>query len=375
VHRGDVITLAEFGGSSATLDVAVEVSPRANRAIRDGAQVHVHHGSANIRAKVALSARKELAPGERTLAQLKLEASVFAFAGDRFIFRDSSGQNTAAGGVVLDADPVRKSLRSEARLRFLRERAEAPGDATSFVVSQVGRDRAVRQPQLLVKSNFSAQVISSTVSSLTAEKNLVLAGEFAVDAAWWKSLYRRGADSIDANHRAHPEQSGLSLSDLRTSLDGGLPFPELFEFLVNDLCGTEFVKVGNTIRRVTHRRALPPPLLAAAAKLRSALAAKPFDPPSLNHLAPDSVSQTALRFLIDTGEAVEISPEVVLATENWKRMTELIRQYIRNKGPSTVSQLRQELGCSRRVIVPALERLDRDGVTMRNGDARTLRAK
>jgi len=58
-----------------------------------------------------------------------------------------------------------------------------------------------------------------------------------------------------------------------------------------------------------------------------------------------------------------------------KRMTELIRQYIRNNGPATVSDLRQEVGCSRRIIVPLLERLDRDGVTTRNGDVRTLRAK
>jgi len=187
-------------------------------------------------------------------------------------------------------------------------------------------------------------------------------------------LRRRAADAIDANHRAHPEQAGLSLSDLRTNLETGLPFSDLFEFLVVDLCGNEFVKVGNTIRRMTHRRALPPPLLAAAAKLRTTLAAKPFDPPPLKQLAPDSASQKALRFLIDTGEAVEINAEVVMAAESVQRMTELIRQYIRNNGPATVSKLRQEVGCSRRIIVPSLERLDRDGITLRNGDARTLRS-
>jgi len=79
--------------------------------------------------------------------------------------------------------------------------------------------------------------------------------------------------------------------------------------------------------------------------------------------------------LIKTGEIVEISAEVVLAAESLKRMTELIRQYIQDNGPATVSQLRQELACSRRVIVPLLERLDRDGVTLRNGDTRKLRAQ
>ena len=203
----------------------------------------------------------------------------------------------------------------------------------------------------------------------------MLVADFAVDAGSWKMSRQRAADAIDANHRAHPEQSGLSLSDLRTNLEAGLPFSELFEFLVSDLCRSEFVKVGNTIRRVTHQRALPPPLMAAAAKLRTTLAAKPFDPPSRKQLEPDSASHQALRFLIETGEAVEINAEVVLASDSLKRMTNLISQFIRNKGAATVSQLRQELGCSRRVIVPLLEQLDRDGVTLRNGDIRKLRAK
>jgi selenocysteine-specific elongation factor len=198
---------------------------------------------------------------------------------------------------------------------------------------------------------------------------------FAVDAARWQHLRRCAADAIDARHRAHPEQTGLSLPDLRTDLEADLPFFDLFESLVGDLCRSEFVKTGNTIRRVTHRRMLHPPLQTAVATLRTTLSAKPFDPPSRKQLAPDSVSQQAMRFLIETGEAVEINEEVVLASDSLKNMINLISQYIRKNGAATVSQLRQELGCSRRVIVPLLEHLDRDGLTLRNGDTRGLRAK
>ena len=164
-----MVTLAEFGGPSEILDVALEVSPRANRPLRDGAQVRVHHGSANVRAKVVFFSRKELTSGEQALAQLRLEASVFVFAGDRFVLRDSAGQNTLAGGVVLDPDPSRKLFRSEARLSFLRQRAESPCEALSFVASQIARDRAVRRSQLLLKSKFSAADISNAVSRLAAE--------------------------------------------------------------------------------------------------------------------------------------------------------------------------------------------------------------
>jgi selenocysteine-specific elongation factor len=50
-----------------------------------------------------------------------------------------------------------------------------------------------------------------------------------------------------------------------------------------------------------------------------------------------------------------------------------VAEFISKNGPATVSQLRQALRSSRRVMVPLLERLDRDGVTTRTGDKRRLR--
>jgi selenocysteine-specific elongation factor len=148
---------------------------------------------------------------------------------------------------------------------------------------------------------------------------------------------------------------------------------DLFDFLIKDLCGAEFVIVGTVIRRANHRPALPTGLKKIATKLREALACKPFDPPSRKELSPDDASQQALRFLLDTGEVVEINAEVVMVSEIEKQATELISRFIRDHGPATVSDLRQAIGSSRRVIIPFLERLDRAGVTERAGDRRTLR--
>jgi selenocysteine-specific elongation factor len=376
IRRGDVVTLAELGGPSEILDVILEISPRANHSFKDGANIRVHHSCANVRGKIAFFEHKKLAAGERALAQLRLEASIFVFAGDHFVLRDSSGQNTLAGGIVLDADadPNRKSFRDDAHLSFLRQRAESPSEALPFTASQLASERAVRPSQLLLKSKFSAEDISNAVSRLAAEGKAVLASEFAVDTATWRRLRRRAADAIEAHHRAHPEQPGLSLSDLRLNLEADLSFPEILEFLVRDLCGNEFIQVGNAIRSVKHQPSLPPRLQAAVTQLRTTLESKQFDPPSRNQLAPDSVSQQAVRFLIEKGELVEINSELVLTAEGLKRMTASIRQCIQDNGPATVSQLRQVLGCSRRVIVPLLERLDREGVTMRDGDFRKLRS-
>jgi len=63
---------------------------------------------------------------------------------------------------------------------------------------------------------------------------------------------------------------------------------------------------------------------------------------------------------------------VLLLRESFERMNSQVTEFISKNGPATVSQLRQALGSSRRVMVPLLERLDRDGVTRRAGDKRML---
>jgi selenocysteine-specific elongation factor len=61
-----------------------------------------------------------------------------------------------------------------------------------------------------------------------------------------------------------------------------------------------------------------------------------------------------------------------LLRESFERMKSQVAEFISKNGAATVSELRQTLGSSRRVMVPFLERLDRDGITRRAGDKRML---
>ncbi len=142
--------------------------------------------------------------------------------------------------------------------------------------------------------------------------------------------------------------------------------------LVRDLCDHGVARVGDIVRRATHRPTLPPSLRAPGEAIRSALKDKPFDPPSRRELAVDALSQQALRYFLATGEAVEINPAIVLSRDGFEKMRAAVIDFIRRAGPATAGELRQALKSSRRIMVPFLERLDRDGVTRRQGDKRFL---
>jgi selenocysteine-specific elongation factor len=107
--------------------------------------------------------------------------------------------------------------------------------------------------------------------------------------------------------------------------------------------------------------------------LRRRLAERAFDPPSRKELAPDSVSEQALRFLILSGEVIELTAgEQVIAAAAAARAAEAARAHILANGPASVAAIKTALGSSRRVMVPLLEWMDRTGVTRREGDLRVL---
>jgi selenocysteine-specific elongation factor len=108
----------------------------------------------------------------------------------------------------------------------------------------------------------------------------------------------------------------------------------------------------------------------AGQRLRRLLTEKPLEPPARKELAMDRQSETALRFLVEAGEAVELGPELVLSRPAFDRAVNSIVRHLEQVGEATVSELRPVVGTTRRILIPLLEHLDARRVTVRHGDKR-----
>ena len=379
IQRGDLITTEDLGSPTAIFDVLVERSPRlkrnspAARPIKNGSTVQVHFGTSRTAANLTLFDGPAVGAGQSAIAQLRLDSPILAFVGDRFVLRDSSEQNTIAGGTVLDPDANRANFRSAAQIQLLKERATAPDDANLCVRSQLRRDGFAESKTLLVRSNFAADEIGGALSRLRNHGEIVLAGDIAAHASYWHDLIKRAAGFIDRVHENNPERRGVDVSELRTELK--IQSQKLFTAVISELTRNGFARSDNQIARVSHRPSLPPELVAAAENIRAALSAIRFDPPDRKTFSQDRHFQQALRFLIDQREIVEISSEIVFLRDAAEEMQSTIAEFLSKQSSATASQIRQKIGTTRHVIIPFLEYLDRMGVTRRIGDQRVLAKK
>jgi selenocysteine-specific elongation factor len=321
-----------------------------------------------VAARITLLEKKELEPGQKAIAILRLASPIVAFVGDRFVIRDASEQNTIAGGMVLDPDGA--SVRDARDLKLFSMRATAPDDIDLCVRSEIARRGFVPRKTLLARSHFSVCEISEALMRLQGNNKIVLSEEIAADGESWQTVRNQAIALIDSAHKQSPEHLGLDLSELRSVLRDQ---PEnVFEILIAELCKNDFVRKGSAIARTSHQLVLPSRLHPAERKIRATLSQTPFDPPPRREIELDRDSQDVLRFLIASGKVIEVGSDAVLLQENFERMKARIAEFISSNGPATVSELRRVMESSRRIMVPLLEKLDRERFTRRVGDKRML---
>ena len=371
IRRGDTITIADLGTPSRRVHVEVHVSERATKiqTIKHAQRVRFHHFSTTISGKILFFENTNLEKGNKQIAEIRLDRPVFTFAGDRFVLRDWSKQFTIGGGIILDSSPPKRSYRTERQRNFLLMRASNPNEFTTHLNSLLTRDHFIKSDTPLSQSSFSKSVIEDAIENNDA----VVSGNFIIDKNWWSEINEIAGNRIKTIHEKHPELPGIDISQLRTFMKKRVVDSKLFEFLIDQLCKSGFTKKDTILSIDSHKASLPNHLTSSGKKIRILLDENPLEPPNPKEIINSENDEAALKFLLQTNEAIQLNEKVILLSKNYKEAVDKIRSYITQNGPATAADLRKALSSTRRVIIPLLEHLDKEGITFRSGDTRVLK--
>ena len=286
--------------------------------------------------------------GSPILAILEVDQPVMVEAGDRFIIRDSGRQMVVGGGVVLDPDPPRR-------------RRDAVPLGRELVTALGGGPDAVASVMLNHRRRGSLADLAAR-SGGGAPLGAVTAGDAAASGDEAERLARAAEAQVAKFHEANRLEKGMGLGQLALALDVE---PELARAIVGSL--TDLVVSGAVVaaKGTVEDEIDADPRWAQA---KSVLETSGMTPPAIRELGLDS---ELLRVLVRSGRLVRVSDDLVYLPEEAARMVEVLRSL---EGPFSVSEFRQKAGISRKHAVPFLEYTDRESLTIRSGDLRTVRS-
>lgn len=333
VHRGDALVTPRRWLTTDVIDA------RLRRAYAQDLprQLMLHTGAAAVAAR--------LRPLGTDTVRLSLRTPLPFRVGDRAVLRDPGSHRVPAGAVVLDVRPPELTRRGSARRRAA-ELADMHGVLDG--AAELRRRGVIRADELLAMGH-----------PLPADAPQ--AGGWLVDRSYRDVLAGRLIALLTRHREEHPLENGMPADGARRALS--LPGPEVLTAVITAPAAAGITVQAGRLRIGTP--ALPRHMHTALCAIQNTLRKQPFHAPTATELTEIGLGDKELAAAARAGELLRIAPGIVLLPDAEDEALERLAEL---PSPFTLSQARQALGTTRRVAVPLLEWLARQGHTERLAD-------
>lgn len=384
--RGMVLAEPGLFKTTELLDCALTLLP-AGRPLKNHARVHFHCWTAETIAEVALLGARELRPGDRAYAQLRLAEGGLLLPGDRFIIRQFSPLITLGGGAVMDNLPPRHKGDHAGALSFLEAlETGSPESRLELLAQRYGEVPALN---LVARTGWPLAEVSRIARLLETHKRLMIFGtppSLVVHPKFFERLAQRVVQELGAFHTAQPLAPGLSKEDLRGRVAGAgnsrhesaVISTSLFNSILASLGAQGKVRVqGELVQLAGREIQLSAEEAAAKVEISGAFERAGLAVPSarevLQGLRIDRArAEKLLQILLKEKVLVKITDDLIFHQAALTKLRDMLARRKAQSDRLNVGVFKEITGLSRKYAIPLLEYLDRERVTRRQGDDRII---
>ena len=371
IKRGYVLAPPNSLEDTMMLDVKLNVLNSSERILSNRCRLHLFTGTSEVLCRAVLLDTEEAAPGDSCYAQLRLEEKIAVRRGDKFIVRFYSPLETVGGGVILDANPTKKTPFNEAQLEEIKRKEEGShSDIVELLVKKHPEMITIKEIGKL--TGLSIEEVNECINELK-EENLVLTYEMKKDVYVYHSseemrLKRETIEFIKNFHNENPYKFGVGKSLIKTKLYSKIKqnvFDQIiYKFILENeikkykeylsLNDFEINKIFQNVEKTlvnTYKKA-------------------EFDFVRLSEInfnIDENIVRDVLNVLIDEEKIVKINDEMFTLKSLMDKAEIVVREKLEKNNLITISELRDALNTSRKSAKPMLEYFDNMKITRKNG--------
>lgn len=383
LSRGQVIATPGTLHPATTWDVQLTLLASSPRGLKHRKEVHFHHGTREILARIYLLDRDELAPGDSCVCQVRFPEPMVGVYGDRVVLRSFSPLRTIAGGVLVNPLAGRVKRHSDAVQQIAALADAEPADLVSRQLV-LAANAGLTFSQLLVMTNLERGALDKVLAKLGGrdahlfdkESRAYVAGTVA------DGLEEAAVAHVAAYHQRQPMQPGMARGEL-TSDWGRTLDPKLVHFVVERLLKqNRLASTGDRLHLPTHRVSLAGDQAKLREQLTTAYQQAGLTPPNFRALLEElDVTRDEVlpmfKLLAQENILVRVKDDMYFHRHALDSLTTQVRDWFANtttSGDLSPAAFKDLTGLSRKYAIPLLEWLDKERVTVRVGDERRLRS-
>jgi len=375
ILRGDVLCNLDSYHPSRILDVEIMMLESYPDSLSHNEQVKVFIGTAQKIARVRVIGAEAILPGQKGFAQLMVNGDVVARKDDRLILRRPSPPATIGGAVVVNEYPEKRYKRFTPEIinRFKTLSSGSELEMLLMVISDMGLAKDV---DLLPFVDNSMDSLNSLLYELTNRHQLIpLEDGLDENLIWymtkadWNEITNKVLKELSKYHRLNPLKQGADMNFIQNAIGWKKRKNQIV--IQGLIAEKKIIRVENAYKLPDFIVSITDEQRNVIDKLLNMFDASGNQTPSVKD-TKDLIGENLFEYLIDSGQLIQISSAVLFRPVQIETIINGTIQLIKRMGHITIADFRDHFNSSRKYAVALLEYMDKQHITIRDGDYRKL---
>ncbi|MBQ9536199.1 MAG: selenocysteine-specific translation elongation factor [Desulfovibrionaceae bacterium] len=362
--------------------------------LKNRTELHFHHGTKEVPARVILRGKQQLEPGASCFCDLIFQQPMCGIFGDHGVLRSGAPLRTIAGCQILSPLPPPSHSKRNKDQALIERYLELPALYTE-ALTKTSAQKAIFVDEVLaltyipgasfaelkVLTNLPSKTLEQALSILVSQGKCVLWDRDTksyLHATHFNTLQEQLLKRAQDLHAQAPLKQTFAAQALWANFRQDLPAKLQHKLLEQTLKGQKLLQEGEGLRLATHNVILKAEQEDLAQKILNAFRKASYTPPNIKELlsqlgSDEKRAANILKVLVDEGKIIRVKEGVYYASEALNEILEKVKAWFEQHDNLDIAALKGLLGLSRKYLVILLEYMDNAHITVRVGDQRKLR--
>lgn len=373
INRGDVLASPHSLEEAMMLDVRLSVVKHTDAGLKHWDRLRLYHGTREILCRAVPLEVEEIMPGESGLVQLRLEESIVAKKGDKFVVRRYSPMETIGGGIVIDTNP-RKHKRFDTNIieaLKIKEKGELSDILEAYLKNNSRNYPNIKE--IMSYSGESEDNINKSLEKLIGQDKVICINNMYMHINQYNTLKEKAESELQAYHKKFRLREGMLKEEVRSKVESKFKtrdFDVLLDLFIND----DLIKVNGNFILLKKFNVV---FNEKQTKIKNEIE-KILNNAGLNNIyAIEDITnnkkeyEEVLESLIGN-TVVRIEDSYLMSSKVYNDAKEKLIKYLEENKEITLGDYRDLVNSSRKNCMIILEDFDRNKITKRVENKRVL---
>ena len=246
IERGDVLASVNSLEEAMMLDVKLSIVKHMNIGLKHWDRLRLYHGTREILCRAVPLEVEEINPGESGFVQLRLEESIVAKKGDKFVVRRYSPMETIGGGVIVDTNPRKHKRFDKNVIEALAVKEK--GELTDILEEYI-KANSKNYPNIKDIMSYSGENeanIKEALNKLIEENKIVAINNMYMHSIQYNNLKEVLLKTLQDYHKKFRLRKGMVKEETRSKTESKFKTRE-FDILLDMFKNEDIIKVEDNM--------------------------------------------------------------------------------------------------------------------------------